>query len=135
MFLKGEFHKDNNAIICSQLLSINYIQYYAMHQRKKEMTHPPNNLPSRSLQSKSRHTGSSPVEQWVKDPVSSLQKPKLLLWHWFDPWTGHFLMPGYRASPRLSPRKKHRHTNSCKMMSEHGYRWISTSIDKKEPSS
>ena len=29
--------------------------------------------------------------QWVKDLVS-LQLPRLLLWHRFDPWPGHFHM-------------------------------------------
>ena len=31
---------------------------------------------------------SSPVAQWVKDPVLSLQWLGLLLWHRFDPWPG-----------------------------------------------
>ena len=33
------------------------------------------------------------VDQWINDPVLSVQWLGLLLWHGFDPWCGNFHMP------------------------------------------
>ena len=40
------------------------------------------------------------MEQWVKDPISSLQWLRALLWHGFDPWPRNFCML------LVQPRKK-----------------------------
>ena len=36
---------------------------------------------------------SSLVVQQVKDPMLSLQQPRSLLWHGFNPWPRNFYMP------------------------------------------
>lgn len=50
-----------------------------------------------------RKERSSPVAQWIKDPILSLQWPRLLLQHRFDPWPGNFYRPW--AQPKKEKEK------------------------------
>ena len=57
------------------------------------------------LQLWSLHCQSSPVAQWVKDLVSSLLWPGLLLWHGFLPWPWNIFM--LWAGQKKKKKKSH----------------------------
>ena len=63
-----------------------------------------------------RKTRSSPVAQWVKDPVLSLKWPGSLLWHRFDPCPGNFCM--LQVWPKKK-KKKERKTKILKKKKTH----------------
>ena len=44
--------------------------------------------------------------QWVKDSALSLQRPRSLLWHRFQPWPRNFYMPQVEPKKKKKKEKK-----------------------------
>ena len=59
-----------------------------------------------SNMNRKRQFRSSPVAQWVKDPVLSLQELGSLQWHGFSPWHRNFHMPQVQQKKKRKERKK-----------------------------
>ena len=58
-------------------------------------------------QANKKQARSSLVAQWVKDLALSLQRPGLLLWLWFNPWSRNS-----HAAGRVKKKKKKRQKNN-----------------------
>ena len=68
-------------------------------------------------QANKKQARSSLVAQWVKDLALSLQRPGLLLWLWFNPWSRNSHAAGRVKKKKKKGKKKTTTTKQAKWLS------------------